>query len=327
MFCQSFTDYTVPTHPEVSKQLSTCTIATKESSSSSCTDQSIDISEFNEFFVTGRYSDIFKDYNIFPQVIGAGSYGSVRECMHIITGERFAVKTIDKSKINRLDHLQREVELLQLMNHRSIMRLVDIYEDEQYVHMVSDKYTGGELFDKIVNNSSSSGCLQEYEAARIIKQILEAILYLHANGVVHRDIKPENIIFESRQEGSPVRLIDFGLAQTHFPGEEPMKDAVGTAFYMSPDQIVGCYDKSCDMWSIGVVTYILLTGYPPFNGSTDTEIYTSIRRGNLVFESQVWDGLSYGNRDFIRRLLCKDSSLRSTAGEALQHPWIMCHCY
>jgi serine/threonine protein kinase len=330
MFCQACTDYAdcnLPTKGDVTKRSSVCTISTKESSSS-WTVQSIDTpSHFNEFLVTGQYSDIFQDYDVCPQVIGTGNYGSVRECMNLMTGERFAVKTIDKSKIGRLDHLQREIELLQMMNHRSIMRLVDIYEDSDYVHIVTDKYSGGELFDKIINNTTGTGCLPEYEAARIIKSILEAVLYLHANGVVHRDIKPENILFESRQEGSPVKLIDFGLSRTHFPGEEPMRNAVGTAYYMSPEVIKGCYDRSCDLWSIGVVTYILLTGYPPFNGSNDSEIYASIMRGNLVFESKVWGGLSHGARDFVRRLLCRDSSLRSTAQEALQHPWILCHCY
>jgi serine/threonine protein kinase len=102
-----------------------------------------------------------------------------------------------------------------------------------------------------------------------------------------------------------------------------MTNAIGTVFYMSPELIEGCYDKTCNMWLIGVVTYILLTGYPPFNGSNDTEIYSSVRRCNIVFESKVWSGLSHASRDFVRRLLCKDFSLRSTAEEALQHPWIL----
>ncbi|KAL3803550.1 hypothetical protein HJC23_014098 [Cyclotella cryptica] len=328
LFCQACADYSVqPTKPETNRRTSACTISTKESSSSWTVHSTETDSQHSEFFVTGQYSDIFRDYDISPRVIGTGNYGSVRECVKLVTGERFAVKTIDKSRIGRLDHLQREVELLRLINHRSIMRLVDIYEDSDYVHIVTDKYTGGELFDKIINNTTSTGCLSEFEAARIIKSILEATVYLHANGIVHRDIKPENVLFESTQEGSPVKLIDFGLSRTHLPGEEPMKNAVGTAYYMSPEVINGSYDKSCDLWSIGVVTYILLSGYPPFNGSNDAEIYSSVRRGNLHFDGRVWGGLSHASRDFIRRLLCRDSSLRSTAEEALQHPWILRHCY
>ena len=328
IFCQACTDYSsVPTKPQHTRQESSCTVSTKESSSS-WTVQSLDtISHRCDFLVTGQYSDILQDYEVSSQVIGTGNYGSVRECIRKTTGERFAVKTIDKSRVGRLDHLQREVELLRMMNHHSIMRMVDVFEDAEHVHIVTEKYTGGELFDTIVDRTTNTGCLSEFEAARIIKSILEAVLYLHKNGCVHRDIKPENILFESKQEGSPVKLIDFGLSRIHDAAREgPMRNAVGTAYYMSPEVINGSYDKSCDLWSIGVVTYILLSGYPPFNGSNDNEIYSATRRGNLIFERRVWGGLSHMSRDFVRRLLCKDASLRSTAEEALQHPWILSHC-
>lgn len=327
IFCQACTDYSdVPMKPRTARQDSCRTVSTKESSSS-WTVQSLDItSQHCDFNVTGQYSDIFQYYEVCPQIIGTGNYGAVRECVRLATGERFAVKTIDKSKIGRLDHLQREVELLRMMNHKSIMRMVDVFEDADHVHIVTDKYSGGELFDKIIERTTSSGCINEFEAARIIKSILEAVLYLHKNGVVHRDIKPENILFESRQEGSAVKLIDFGLSRMHDAREGPLRNAVGTAYYMSPEVINGSYDKSCDLWSVGIVTYILLAGYPPFNGSNDTEIYSATRRGNLIFERKVWGGLSHMSRDFVRRLLTRDASLRSTAEEALQHPWILSHC-
>jgi serine/threonine protein kinase len=204
--------------------------------------------------------------------------------------------------------------------------MVDVFEDEDHVHIVTDMYSGGELFDRIVERTTSTGCLDEFEAARIIKSVLEAVLYLHKNGCVHRDIKPENLLFETKDAGSAIKLIDFGLSRLHNEARDaPMRNAVGTAYYMSPECIEGRYNKSTDIWSIGVITYILLAGYPPFNGSNDAEIYNATRRGNLIFEKKVWGGLSPMSRDFVRRLLCKDTSLRSTAEEALQHPWILSH--
>ena len=325
LFCQACTDNSVTMKPQTARQETSCTVSTKESSSS-WTIKSLDIKSERSFPVTGQYSNIFQHYQIFPQVIGTGNYGSVRECVRLATGERFAVKTVDKCKIGRLDHLRREVKLLRMMNHKSIMRMVDVFEDADHVHIVTDKYTGGELFDKITERTTRTGCLTEFEAARIIKSILEAVLYLHNNSWVHRDIKPENILFAHSGEDSAVKLIDFGLSRRHDTSQGPMKNAVGTAYYMSPEVINGSYDKSCDLWSVGIVTYILLAGYPPFNGSTDAEIYSATRRGNLIFERRVWSGLSHMSRDFIRRLLTKDVSLRSTAEEALQHPWILSLC-
>jgi len=330
LFCQACTDYSsVPTKPQHhTRHESSCTAATEQSFSSLVwTVSTIHTAAHISTPVTGHYSDISQQYCVNPDIIGSGNYGSVRECINLSTGRHYAVKSIDKSKIGRIDHLQREIELLSAIDHESIIKLVDVFEDNEHVHIVTEKYTGGELFDKIIERTTPSGCLTEVEAARIIKSILEAVLYLHSNGCVHRDIKPENILFESNQEGSAVKLIDFGLSRMHDEKiEGPMGNAVGTAYYMSPEVINGCYTKSCDIWSIGIVTYILLAGYPPFNGSNDDEIYNATRRCNLIFERKVWGGLSHMSRDFVRRLLSKDASLRSTAEEALQHPWILNHC-
>jgi len=164
-----------------------------------------------------------------PRVLGSGHYGSVRECVHRNSRKWFAVKSIDKSKIGRLDHLQREVYLLSKMDHNGIMKMVDCYEDESCVHIVTEKYTGGELFDKIIEKTTKDGCFSEVKAAKIIKSLLESVAYLHENEIVHRDIKPENILFESKDENSDVKLIDFGLSRRHRKGEALMSNPVGTA--------------------------------------------------------------------------------------------------
>jgi serine/threonine protein kinase len=273
------------------------------------------------YTITGGYSDIFAEYDIFPTILGTGHYGCVRECLHRSSGQRFAVKTIDKSKVGRLDHIQREINLLRKINHSGVMKMVACYEDADYVHIVTEKYTGGELFDKIVDNTTDTGCLSEAQAVKIIKSLLESVQYLHANDIVHRDIKPENVLFESNEEGAAVKLIDFGLSRTHcLYGEGYMTNQVGTPYYMSPGVLAGQYDKNCDIWAIGIVAYILLAGYPPFNGDSDWEVQESIKRGGLVFERQVWENLSKTSRDFVKMLL--DQSQSCTAEDALRHPWI-----
>lgn len=275
--------------------------------------------------IMGYYSDITNDYDIYSTILGTGNYGCVRECLHRDSCEMYAVKTIEKSKVARHDHIRREIQLLQTIDHPSIMKMVGCYEDDTYVHIVTEKYTGGELFDKIVDNTTNYGCLEEHEAAKIIKSLIEAVGYLHENDIVHRDIKPENVLFESDEEGcSSVKLIDFGLSRRHGLNDRSMCNRVGTPYYMSPGVLEGKYDRSCDLWSIGVLAYILLCGYPPFNGASDAAVHDSIRKGDYVFEKGVWGNLSHASRDFVSKLLCTGSSKIGSATAALQHPWVSC---
>ena len=274
--------------------------------------------------ILGRPSNILNDYIVFPTVLGTGHYGTVRECMHRQTRQAYAVKSIEKAKIQRLDHLRREVDLLASVNHTSIMRLVGCYEDINYVHIVTEKCAGGELFDKIIDNTTDDGCFDEHTAARIIKSLLEAVAYLHRNGICHRDIKPENILFETSHEDSPIKLIDFGLSRRHEHGVEPnMSNPVGTAYYMSPELLKCNYSTPTDIWSTGIIAYIILCGYPPFNGDDDREIFDAISRGHFDFPSAGWVDKSPLCMDFIKCLLRRDPRKRCTAEEALCHPWIV----
>jgi len=272
--------------------------------------------------VTGYLSDISIDYQLSSTVLGKGHYGCVRECTHRISRKRYAVKSVDKSKIGRLDHLQREVYLLSKMDHDGVMRLVDCYENAKYVHIITEKYTGGELFDRIIDCTSDTGCFSEEKAALVVNSLLEAVSYLHSNGIVHRDIKPENILFETKNVDSPIRLIDFGLSRKYKKGDKLMCNPVGTAYYMSPELLRGKYDQSCDVWSIGAVAYILLCGYPPFNGETDPDIFKAIERGDFSLSGKAWCDKSPEAKDFLECLLRKDPRKRFSAEEALSHPWL-----
>jgi serine/threonine protein kinase len=269
-----------------------------------------------------KSSSIHDDYSISSSVLGSGHYGTVRKCVHRQTRKSFAVKSIDKSKIGRPDHLKREVQLLSSIDHSNIMKMVDCYEDCDFVHIVTEQYTGGELFDKIIDNTTKDGCLSEAKAAKIIKSLLESVAYLHEHDIVHRDIKPENILFDSKGEDSDIRLIDFGLSRRHENGEAPMSNPVGTSYYMSPELLKGRYDRATDLWSVGVIAYIVLCGYPPMNGNDDREIFEAIRKGHYSFPSEGWSNKSDEAMDFIKCLLRRDPRKRFTAQEALMHPWL-----
>lgn len=183
----------------------------------------------------GRYSDIEQKYMIDPRVLGTGHHGSVRRCIDRATGEAYAVKSVRKMErsATTAGRLDREVSLLREMDHDGIVLLVDVFEDFEHVHLVTLLCEGGELFDKIAAmNTTDNGaaCFPEDEAARIVHQILTAVLYMHERGTVHRDLKPENILFTTKEEGSPVKIIDFGLARKHNATQSAMTSIVGTPY-------------------------------------------------------------------------------------------------
>ncbi|KAL3806186.1 hypothetical protein ACHAXA_011735 [Cyclostephanos tholiformis] len=283
------------------------------------------------FGVTGeRFGDIEDWYRIDPRILGSGHHGSVRRCVDVATGRRCAVKSIRKGDPHADHHvLVREIALLRETRHRGIIGLVDVIEDEDYVHIVTELCTGGELFDRIIEKASDRNsdvpCFAEYEAARIMHQILSALSYMHDNAIVHRDIKPENILYETVDD-STVKIIDLGLSRKHFSDvDRPMSSIVGTPYYIAPEVLLRKYDKACDMWSVGVVAYTLLCGYPPFNGSNNEEVYDAVQSGRYRFHSSEWSSTSLESRDFIRNLLRMDPRRRMTAREALNHPWILKH--
>jgi tRNA A-37 threonylcarbamoyl transferase component Bud32 len=209
--------------------------------------------------ITGECSYIYDDYHVSSQVLGTGNYGNVRECTpRCDTSKTYAVKSIDKSKIGRFDYPRREIAFLAKLNHPGIVCLIDFYEDEDYFHIITEKL-GSELFHKVIENTTLQGCFSEEYAASVMKSLLEAVAHLHSKGIVHRDIKQENILFDLQGDG--IKLIDFGLSRKHKRGvDKAMRNPVGTAYYMSPELFGGRYDGGCDVWSCGVVAYIVLCG-------------------------------------------------------------------
>lgn len=171
------------------------------------------------------------------------------------------------------------------IDHPNIIKLYEVYEDSRYIYLIMEECTGGELFDRIYERITQNNLYTEKEAAQIFKQYMAAVCHCHSQKICHRDLKPENLLFLNTTADSPLKVIDFGLSKIFTDNNNKMSTKVGTAYYVSPEVLSGDYDEKCDIWSSGVILYILLTGEPPFNGPNDNEIYRKIAKKKFSFPS------------------------------------------
>ncbi|XP_042057526.1 CDPK-related kinase 3-like [Salvia splendens] len=233
-----------------------------------------------------------------------------------------AVKIISKPKMTTaisIEDVRREVKILKaLSGHRHLVRFYDACEDANNVYIIMELCEGGELLDRIL---SKGGRYTEDEAKLIIVQILSVVAFCHIQGVVHRDLKPENFLFTSISEDADMKLIDFGLSD-FIRTDERLNDIVGSAYYVAPEVLHRSYSVEADIWSIGVITYILLCGSRPFWARTESGIFRSVLRAEPNFEDVPWPSVSSHAKDFVKRLLNKDYRKRMTAAQALTHPWL-----
>ncbi|MFH4976433.1 hypothetical protein AB6A40_003142 [Gnathostoma spinigerum] len=255
----------------------------------------------------------------FKDVIGTGAFSKVflAECK-TQPGVMVAVKCIDKKALKgKEESLENEIKVLRKLQHPNIVQLYDTFDEKQYVYLVMELVTGGELFDRIV----AKGSYTERDASLLIKQVLEAVAFMHKNGVVHRDLKPENLLYYNEEQDSKIMISDFGLSKTEDSGV--MATACGTPGYVAPEVLQQKpYGKAVDVWSVGVIAYILLCGYPPFYDENDANLFAQIIRGEYEFDSPYWDEISESAKDFISHLMCCNPALRFTCSQALAHPWI-----
>lgn len=233
-----------------------------------------------------------------------------------------AVKIISKAKMTTaisIEDVRREVKILKaLSGHQNLVKFYDAFEDANNVYIVMELCEGGELLDRIL---SRGGRYTEEDAKSIVVQILNVVAFCHLQGVVHRDLKPENFLFAKKDEDSPMKVIDFGLSDFIKP-DQRLNDIVGSAYYVAPEVLHRSYSIEADMWSIGVITYILLCGSRPFWARTESGIFRSVLRADPNFEDSPWPAVSAEARDFVKRLLNKDHRKRMTASQALTHPWL-----
>jgi len=267
------------------------------------------------------HTDIQKYYH-FNRVLGHGHFGTVREVHQIADPMKklYAVKSIPKDKIvKELKLLKTELEMLRVVDHPNIIKFYETFEDERYVHIVMEECTGGDLFDHLIQN----GQYTEREAASLLEKIIAAINHLHTLHICHRDIKPENFLFAALDRFSDIKIIDFGLA-TKF-GDDQMHTVVGTPYYVAPEVLRGNYDQQCDVWSLGVLLYVILAGYPPFYGDSQHEIFRKITHGVYDYEREEWNDVSKEARGLIDSMLVVNPQSRITLDKVLQHSWFALH--
>lgn len=222
-----------------------------------------------------------------------------------------------------IEDVRREVKILKaLSGHSNLVKFYDACEDALNVYIIMELCEGGELLDRIL---SRGGRYTEVDAKVIIGQILSVVAFCHLQGVVHRDLKPENFLFSTREEHSPMKIIDFGLSDFIRP-DERLNDIVGSAYYVAPEVLHRSYSTEADMWSIGVIIYILLCGSRPFWARTESGIFRSVLRADPNFDDSPWASISPEAKDFVKRLLNKDYRKRMTAAQALSHPWLRHEC-
>eukprot|EP00096_Caligus_rogercresseyi_P006329 TRINITY_DN2268_c0_g1_i2.p1 TRINITY_DN2268_c0_g1~~TRINITY_DN2268_c0_g1_i2.p1 ORF type:complete len:365 (-),score=68.03 TRINITY_DN2268_c0_g1_i2:1070-2164(-) len=260
-----------------------------------------------------------EDKYIMKDVLGTGAFSQVRLAeLREEPSKLFAIKIIDKKALKgKEDSLENEIRVLRRLDHPNVVKLLEAYESKSSVYLVMELVTGGELFDRIVEKGSYT----EKDAADLIKQVLSAVDYMHTEGVVHRDLKPENLLYHSTDEDSKIMISDFGLSKMEDSGI--MATACGTPGYVAPEVLAQKpYGKSVDVWSIGVISYILLCGYPPFYDENDANLFAQILKGEFEFDSPYWDDISDEAKAFIRQLMCVDVDKRLSCSEALKHAWI-----
>jgi calcium-dependent protein kinase len=252
-------------------------------------------------------------------LIGEGSYGKVYRVTHKLTGDIRALKVFLK-RSSRVQSLSRsffnEVSVLRALEHPCAVKVHEYYQDARRYCLITEHCTGGDLFERV----SQRGCLSEGVSANYLLQLLSLLAYCHERGIVHRDIKPENLMLTSSDN---LKVIDFGSATFIEPGQM-LSEKVGTSYYVAPEvaQTEPLYNEKCDLWSAGVNLYILLCGYPPFNGRTDSAIMRDVVQSEFEFPSPEWDEVSDEAKDLVRQLLNKDPEARISARQALEHPWL-----
>ncbi|KAG7672229.1 hypothetical protein Ndes2526B_g06781 [Nannochloris sp. 'desiccata'] len=274
----------------------------------------------NEVIRTER-ADKLEDHYDIGDIVGKGAFGIVRLAKRLDSGKLYACKSISKARLvspEDIEDIRREIEILHLLSpHKTLADLKEVYEDRENVHIVMEYCTGGELFDRII----AKGTFSEAEAAKFFRQMVEMVAHCHNLGVMHRDIKPENFLLSSQTDDTDLVACDFGLGTFFKPGDE-FSVLVGSPYYVAPEVLRRKYSNEADIWSLGVVLYILLCGLPPFWGSSDKDIFMSILKGQVDFSCDPWPSISEEAKNLVRSILTLDPSRRPTIGELISHPWL-----
>ncbi|KAG2173431.1 hypothetical protein INT44_008783 [Umbelopsis vinacea] len=283
-------------------------------------------------------ADLERTYRISKRVLGVGSFAVVKECFHKQTGQPFALKIILKKAIagkehmlsSELDHQSHILflDILKQVRHPNVVSMHGLYESKDAVYIVTDLAGGGELFTQLL----AKGNYTEKDASAMVKQILEGVEYLHNLDIVHRDLKPENLLFQTPDEHANLMITDFGLSKILKNHDDILTTACGTPGYVAPEVLLQTgHGKPVDLWSLGVITFTLLSGYTPFWGEANgllchavdqAALFESIMSGKYEYDEEYWSDISDAAKDLIDKMLTFNPSKRITASQALKHPWI-----
>ncbi|KAH0627206.1 hypothetical protein JD844_002683, partial [Phrynosoma platyrhinos] len=264
-------------------------------------------------------ADVEKCYEI-GRTIGDGNFAVVMECHHRNTNQNYAMKIIDKSKLKgKEDMLENEILIIKSLSHPNIVSLIEVFETDAEIYLILEYVSGGDLFDAIIESVKFT----EHDAALMITDLCEALVYIHSKNIVHRDLKPENLLVQRNPDKTTtLKLADFGLAKQV---TKPIFTVCGTPTYVAPEILAeNGYGLEVDMWATGVILYILLCGFPPFRSHErdQEELFQIIQLGHFEFLSPYWDNISAAAKDLINRLLVVEPKKRYTAQQVLQHLWI-----
>ncbi|KAL3848158.1 hypothetical protein ACJMK2_019035 [Sinanodonta woodiana] len=270
---------------------------------------------------------LFDDVYLLEETIGKGPFSVVRRCLHKETDRQFAVKIVDVAKFTSspglsTEDLKREASICHMLKHPHIVELLETYSSDGMLYMVFEYMDGADLCFEIVKRAMGGFVYSEAVACHYMRQILEALRYCHANGIVHRDLKPHCILLSSKENSAPVKLGGFGVAVQLPESGKISGGRIGTPQFMAPEVIKReMYGKPVDVWSCGVLMFILLSGYPPFMG-TKERLFDLIVQGKFHFREKQWQCISVEAKDLVRKMLEVDPDRRITIEQALVHPWI-----
>ena len=272
-----------------------------------------------------HYSNINDLYEI-KGTIGKGKFGQVRLGIHKESGKQVAIKIINKNYVEGMDYeqIKSEIDILKIAKHPNIIKLYDVFENEKYIYIIMEYCPGGDLFSYIEKRNFK---LKEERAAEIIHKLSTAVYFLHQYGIVHRDLKPENILMMDQTDNADIRLIDFGLGKMLGPGEK-CDEPFGTFSYVAPEVLQEKpYDYKVDLFAIGVITYLLVAGFLPFDDeNSEKEIARQTVYDPTPYPKKIWDNISQEAKMFVDNLLSKDPEKRMNLQEVLQHSWLIKFC-
>ncbi|KAL4465828.1 hypothetical protein ABPG74_004065 [Tetrahymena malaccensis] len=266
---------------------------------------------------SGRIDDFYEWSK--KRTLGSGQFGSVVSCKLKGTNDTRAIKVIPKSRVRDPQQFLNEINIMKELDHPNVIRLYETFEDQRNVYLSMELCQGGELFDVITAKKK----FNEEEARLVFNQIVSAVSYCHANNICHRDLKPENFLLLQKDSLENIKVADFGLSCIFVDKQQKKQDIMGktgSSYYMAPEVLQGVYNELCDVWSLGVILYILLSGIPPFFGSNDSKIFEKIEKGTFSFDFPQFQNVSDNAKDLIRKCLVPQDQ-RLKANEVLKHPW------